>query len=128
MPATMQAFEHFVKTGRTDYSPPKESSMPKYKAGDTVEFDSDAEDGVPLTGKILNYLLPDGKFKGGYHIACYYVVGEEDLRLLSSGSEESPGEIWARLSEEGRSETQIASFLGVSVQTLRSITSGYSAF
>lgn len=55
----------------------------EFKKGDFVEFDPyDGDTGFDLTGKVLNYLPPDGKrFKGGYHIACYYVMGSEDLKL-----------------------------------------------
>jgi len=134
MPATHEAFEHFVRTGELAVSilPPEVDmeNQRKFKPGDIVEFDPyDGDTGFKLNGKILNYLPPDGKgFKGGYHIACYYVVGEKDLRLETPApNNESPGETWARLSKEGKTETQIATYLGISVEALRGITSGYSA-
>jgi hypothetical protein len=50
--------------------------------GTTVEFDSDGEGSLPQLGVVLNYMPPDDKFDGGYHVACYFVVPHEELQVL----------------------------------------------
>jgi hypothetical protein len=46
--------------------------------GDHVSFMID-EDVVVMYGIVENILEPKGKFKGGVHVACYFVVDEKDL-------------------------------------------------
>lgn len=50
--------------------------------GARVEFDDFDHPEVVHTGVVINYLEADedGTFKGGYHVAEYFVVPEEDLR------------------------------------------------
>jgi len=50
--------------------------------GTKVEF-TDPEDGKVYFGVVQNYVEPDVNdgWKGGYHIACYYVVSPQDVRV-----------------------------------------------
>lgn len=55
--------------------------MAKFGPGDHIEFDNFEDPSVKMHCVVQNYLEPDDEgFKGGYHVACYYVVPEEDVR------------------------------------------------
>lgn len=60
------------------------------QAGTDVEFDDFENPDIKVQGRVLNYLPPraDTGFKGGYHIALYYVVPVEDVRVLEPGAVE----------------------------------------
>ncbi len=58
--------------------------------GTEVEFDDFENPEIKVQGRVLNYLPPNPEsgFKGGYHVALYYVVPVEDVRVLSPGTTE----------------------------------------
>lgn len=58
--------------------------------GTNVQFDDFEDPSIKVEGRILNYLPPDPEtgFKGGYHVALYYVVPVEDVRVLEPGTTE----------------------------------------
>lgn len=56
--------------------------------GTDVEFDDFENPEIKVQGRILNYLPPREGFKGGYHVALYYVVPVEDVRVLEPGATE----------------------------------------
>jgi hypothetical protein len=56
--------------------------------GTTVEFDSDGEGSVPQLGVILNHMPSDDKRDEGYHIACYFVVPQDELTVLEENDAE----------------------------------------
>jgi hypothetical protein len=94
----------------------------KIRPGDTVEFDPyDGDTDFSLTGKVLNYLEPDDTgFKGGFHIGCYYVVPEKDVRASSPG--ETYQQAYERLWRDGVMDVnRIASHLGISVEALKAM-------
>lgn len=52
-----------------------------FQNGDHVEFDNLQDSSITETGVVLDYLEADDQgFKGGYHVASYYVLPEESLR------------------------------------------------
>lgn len=58
--------------------------------GTNVEFDDFEDPDQKVQGRVLNYLPPNPEtgFKGGYHVALYYVVPVEDVRVIDDGSTE----------------------------------------
>lgn len=58
--------------------------------GTDVEFNDFEDPDIKVQGRVLNYLPPNPEsgFKGGYHVALYYVVPVEDVRVLPPGSTE----------------------------------------
>lgn len=58
--------------------------------GTDVEFDDFENPEIKVQGRVMNYLPPQPEtgFKGGYHIALYYVVPTEDVRVIEPGSTE----------------------------------------
>lgn len=55
----------------------------KLQPGDHVEFPNFEDPSITMHCVVQNYLEPDDEgFKGGYHVACYYVVPEEDVTLV----------------------------------------------
>lgn len=93
----------------------------KFQDGEHVEFDADA-DGL-LSGVILNYLPPNPAegFTGGYHIACYYVVGEEQLRPALEGVEQAE-RAFHMMRSQGMSEEEIAAAFNVEPKEIRAIS------
>lgn len=93
----------------------------KIRPGDTVEFDDFDDPIIKHTGKVLNYLEPDDTgFKGGFHIGCYYVVPERDVRTTSPG--ETYQQAYERLWRDGIMDVnRIASHLGISVESLKAM-------
>jgi hypothetical protein len=93
----------------------------KIRPGDSVEFDPyDSDTGFTLTGKVLNYYEPDDTgFHGGFRIGCYYIVPEEAVRASSPGETYQQG--YERLSREGRTDVQIASYFGISLEELKAM-------
>lgn len=92
----------------------------KIRPGDTVEFDPYDDELVTFTGKVLNYLPADDTgFRGGFHIGCYYIVPEKDVRATSPGETYQQG--YTRLWKEGRTEEQIAAYFSITVEALRAM-------
>jgi hypothetical protein len=87
--------------------------------GDTVTFASFSDPLVKYTGRVLNYVPPDDSgFRGGFHVGCYYIVAEEQIREHSQN--ETYQQAYERLIRDGVvNEEQLASYFGITVEALR---------